>query len=400
MKLPFDKRYLGFGLTLFFVAAAGILFFVFLQNFSVFKSILTTLLDILTPIIYGFAFAYLLNPILRFTENKWFLPLVNKFDNLKRPNRVARTFSVITTIVIVLAIISALIVLIIPQVADSITKIVVNIPTYAQNTEQTVTSFLQSSPELLQYAQSLFKYFNSFADNFVSYAPQIAKFASTMAASVWGFANSLIDIVVGFIISIYVMFSKETFASQAKRVCYALFSKNFCKKLFNAVRITDKTFGGFISGKILDSAIIGAICFIVCAILNIPYAPLVSVLVGVTNIIPFFGPFFGAIPSALIILMESPIQALVFVIFIIILQQLDGNLIGPKILGETTGLSAFWVIFAILIAGGLFGVLGMFIGVPVFAVIYIFIKGAIEQRLRKKNLPTDGNAYINSNELD
>ena len=162
------------------------------------------------------------------------------------------------------------------------------------------------------------------------------------------------------------------------------------------MRFANKTFGGFLSGKIIDSLIIGILTFAIISIFNIPYSVLISVIVGVTNIIPYFGPFLGAIPCGIILLMVDPFKCITFLIIVLILQQIDGNIIGPKILGDSTGLSSFWVIFAITLFGGFFGVFGMFVGVPLFAVIYAAIRTFINQRLEKKRLPSDTVYYMNS----
>lgn len=375
---------------LFSVIAASILFYMFLENFTSFKNFLSTIIRILTPVIYGFVLAYILNPVLRFFERNCFTPLFNKAKKIKNPQKASRALGVFTTVLFAAAILITLIWLVIPQLFASISTMASNIPNYIKITQDFIDNLLREYPSLLEYANSLFDSLNPVITDI---APQLAKFAGSMAAGVWQFASSVLDFFVGIVISIYVLYSKEIFASQFKRFCCAVFPKRFCKSFFSAAKVTDKTFGGFISGKLLDSAIIGVICFIVCSIFKIPYTPLVSVLVGVTNIIPFFGLFFGAIPSAFIILLESPVKSLIFIVFVIVLQQVDGNLIGPKILGDSTGLSAFWVIFAILVGGGLFGILGMFIGVPVFAVIYTFVSAFVDARLAKKSLPVSADKY-------
>ena len=209
-----------------------------------------------------------------------------------------------------------------------------------------------------------------------------------------GVVNGVKNFVLGIIISIYVMFSKEKFAAQTKKILYALFSKQHTDRILRNTRRTHHIFGGFVTGKLLDSLIIGIITFVVLFIVKMPYAVLISVIIGVTNVIPFFGPIIGAIPCAVILLFEDPLKALLFIIIIIIIQQFDGNLLGPKILGDSTGLPAFWVIFAILLGGGLFGFLGMLLGVPTFAVVYSLLKTLIEERLKKKKQPSDTLAYI------
>ena len=205
---------------------------------------------------------------------------------------------------------------------------------------------------------------------------------------------------VGIIVSFYVLFNKEAVATGAKRVLYCIFTVEAAEKILEGVRFTDKTFMDFISGKILDSAIIGILCYICCSLMNMPYTLLVAVIVGVTNVIPFFGPFIGAIPSAFIILLVDPMKCLIFLVFILILQQFDGNILGPKILGSSTGVNGFWIMFAIIIGGGFFGFMGMLLGVPVFVVIYSGIKNLTRRKLRRSGLPEDYESYENLHHID
>ena len=215
-----------------------------------------------------------------------------------------------------------------------------------------------------------------------------------------GVFKALWNFVIGFIISIYVLGSKERFAGQAKKIVYALFDRKAGNEIITNFRFIHSTFIGFIGGKIVDSIIIGVICFVCTSIIGTPYAILVSVIVGVTNVIPFFGPWIGGVPSALLVLMVDPIQALYFIILILVIQQFDGNILGPKILGDSTGLSGFWVIFAITIFGGLFGVLGMVVGVPIFAVFYAGVRASVNRMLCRKELPTDIHPYMTVGQID
>ena len=218
--------------------------------------------------------------------------------------------------------------------------------------------------------------------------------------SVLSFAKSLWNFIIGLILSIYIMGMKETFAGQAKKILFAIFKADHAKKLINDIRFVDDTFGGFIVGKLIDSAIIGVICFCAMSILKLPYVVLISVIIGVTNIIPFFGPFLGAVPSAILILMVNPAKVIPFVIFILVLQQFDGNILGPKILGDSTGLNSFWVISAITIFGGWFGVPGMAVGVPTFAVIYALFKRRINVVLEKKGLSSKTSDYMSADKYE
>ena len=207
------------------------------------------------------------------------------------------------------------------------------------------------------------------------------------------FTSGLLDVVVGIIIAIYLLLSKEIFYAQVKKLLFAFFPRRVAQATLNLTHDSNTIFCGFISGKILDSAIIGLLCYIGCLIFKFPSALLVSVIIGVTNVIPFFGPFIGAIPATLLILIQNPIKALWFVLFVLVLQQLDGNIIGPKILGNTTGLSSFWVLFAILLFGGLWGFVGMIVGVPLFAVIYDVIKKLVIHGLQRHQELTLLNSY-------
>ena len=208
-----------------------------------------------------------------------------------------------------------------------------------------------------------------------------------------GAVGFLTDFFIGIIISIYFLNSKDTFLAQIKKVILATFKESTAQEIFEGAAFTNKTFGGFISGKIIDSIIIGIICFLVMSIFGWEYSLLISCIVGITNIIPFFGPFIGAIPSVLLLLMMNPWHALYFAIFAILLQQFDGNILGPKILGDSTGLESFWVLFAVLVGGGLFGFIGMIVGIPVFAVIYYYVGRQLNRRLAKKGFSTDLNDY-------
>jgi len=211
------------------------------------------------------------------------------------------------------------------------------------------------------------------------------------------------DFIIGVVIAIYVLISKEKFTGQAKKIAYAVFERDTANAVIRNFRFTHKTFIGFVSGKILDSIIIGILCFIGTTMLNTPYAVLVSVVIGVTNVIPFFGPFLGAIPCTILIFVVDPmhpLNVLYFVIFILALQQFDGNILGPRILGGSTGITGFWVIFSITVFGGLFGVIGMIIGVPIFAVIYAAIKSLVNASLQKKTMPSEIELYINLGSVD
>ena len=233
--------------------------------------------------------------------------------------------------------------------------------------------------------------------------PQVKTYLSYIASITTGVISAvkmLFNFVIGLIIAIYLLSGKETFVGQGKKLIYTVLPSKYGNVVVRSMRIANQMFGGFVSGKILDSAIIGVICYVGLIILGIPYSLLVAVIVGVTNVVPFFGPFIGAVPSVILIALAEPVKGLYFIIFVLVLQQVDGNIIGPKILGDSTGLSSFWVIFAILVGGGLFGFMGMLLGVPTFAVFYCLLREAAAYILRKRKLPEETVDYIRADSVD
>ncbi|MDO4965404.1 MAG: AI-2E family transporter [Lachnospiraceae bacterium] len=400
MRRKFDKRILQGGIVLFLVICGCIIFYYVLFNSQDFSAAGARLIRLFLPIIMGAFFAYILNPAMMFIEKRVSNPIINLlFKKSKRNTKpIKRTISIIITMSLFLAFLYAMINLVVPQVVSSIENIIIKFPAYADSLNVWFNSILEDNPEIKEL---LFTYTSSMEEWFMNSAvPKIQdliKSASTgIIGGVMSVIKALLNLIIGLIVSIYLLANKELFCAQAKKIVYASLREERANNLINNARFANKTFGGFLSGKILDSIIIGVLCFVVISMFKIPYAVLISVIVGVTNIIPYFGPFLGAIPSAIIILMIDPMKCLTFVIIVLILQQVDGNIIGPKILGDSTGLSSFWVIFAITLFGGLFGVFGMFIGVPVFAVIYAAIKTFVNQRLEKKELPVSTSFYMES----
>ena len=277
-----------------------------------------------------------------------------------------------------------------------------NSPGYIDKLSEWSKNTLANYPELRDFVTEKFEEINTNLFTWVrdTILPGLGSFVSNITAGVYYFLRAVYNIVIGIIVSAYLLSNMETASARAKRLCYCVFGVEWAEKIRSAIRFTDRTFMGFINGKLLDSAIIGLICYVVCAILKMPYALLVSVIIGVTNIIPFFGPLIGAIPSAFIILLVDPLKALIFVIFIIILQQVDGNIIGPKILGSSIGINGFWVMFSIILGAGLFSFWGMLLGVPVFVVIYTGITILVERKLKKRSLPVDPEDYADLDHID
>lgn len=403
MKFKIDKKYISIGITSFLVIAASICFYYIIFHGDRFSAKLNTLMLILSPVIYGIVFAYLLTPVINNIESKLLLPLFSKTSEMtSKKKKGMRGLSITITIILVIFLINGFFSILIPNLISSITSISIQFPYYVQNLTRFAEKYLEDNPDIERiFVQILDTYsgeFNNFLNN--SIISQMESLVKTVSLSLISVMKSLWNLIIGLIISIYVLASKETFSGQAKKIMYAVFSTKTANSLIKDFRFVSDTFIGFISGKIIDSAIIGVICFAGTSILEMPYALLISVIVGVTNIIPFFGPYLGAIPSAIIILMVNPVKCLYFIIFILILQQVDGNLIGPKILGESTGLSGFWVIFSITIFGGLLGVPGMIIGVPFFAVLYAMVRRIIDHLLIKRGLPVSTNNYLDLDYID
>lgn len=394
-----NKKYYRFGLTVFISLSAVILFYYVIFYGESLSQVKDAVIRVLLPIIDGIAIAYVLSPLQNTIEKHIWSPILNHRNPKKKDrSKVIRGLSTFTTILLFLVIIYVLILLIFPQVLDSLEIIIKRFPLYMEKMDTMVFGFLDKYPEVYEVVDNYWPQIEEYLVTSVlpSTSSLITSLSTGVVGSVVGLVRVLFNFVIGIIISVYLLYSKELFCAQAKKATYSLWKEETANNIINNMRYANKTFGGFISGKIVDSIIIGIICFVVMSILRIPYPLLISVIVGVTNIIPYFGPFLGAIPSALILLMINPMKCLVFIIFVFILQQFDGNILGPKILGDSTGLSSFWVIFAITVFGGLFGVIGMFIGVPLFAVIYASIKTYITHRLEKKNMPIDTEFYKNS----
>lgn len=396
MKLFTNKKYNTLTLYILLIVIISLLMIFALFKIDSLLKLVGKLVKVLMPIIWGFIIAYLLNPIMISFEK-----IVRRFIFNKKPHdKATRRISVVLTTLAMFMILAALIYFIIPQVIQSVQSIFENFNIWTDNIKNFSNSLFQDHPELKEFIDSEFDTITEYFQGFITkLEPEFNKMLTNLTKGVFAFLIGLKDFLLGLIVSIYLLLSKEKLISQFKKTTLALFSKRTCMKLFSIGNKSNKMFMGFISGKIIDSIIICLICFISMSILNLTgildtdFVILISVIIGVTNIIPFFGPFIGAIPSAFLILLENPIDTIPFLIFVLILQQFDGNILGPRILGDSTGLPAFWVLFAIFLGGGLFGFAGMLLGVPVFALIYSLFRGYVENRLEFKNMPKDTVEY-------
>lgn len=458
----FIRKYLPLAGVILLALSGAILLFFVIFRLQVIGDFVDKLLGILAPILYGVVLAYLISPICNGIE-RGLLSLLRKyrvrraasaskksdpqkeaaqggflthffhlrkyqtasasktsdspkkaalggflarFFHKEKKSGAAESFAsglaIAISLLLVLLAVYGLIALVVPQVVSSIRSIVDAMPSYLQTAENWMIQFLNDNPEMARTVQQATDSAINWFQNWLKteLLPNFNNIVYGVSSGVMGVVNVLKNLVIGIIVTVYLLASRKTFASQAKKIVYSLLPVGYANSFVSHTRYAHSVFGGFISGKILDSLIIGIICFIGTSFMKIPYSMLVSVIIGITNIIPFFGPFIGAVPCGLLILLADPLRCLYFVLFIIVLQQFDGNILGPKILGDSTGLSSFWVLFSILLFGGLLGFLGMVIGVPAFAVIYNLITQFINRRLEKKDLSTETELYNNLDHID
>lgn len=376
------KRYLKIGITGAAILASGILCAFVLFKMPVIISVLKGITEILKPFLYGVVFAYLLAPLCNKIEEKLF----QFFPKAKaKARRFICFIAIVISLCVAIAVIWLIIMMIIPQVWDSVMKIIQMVPQKLIVVNNWIEHMLENQPELQAYFEEFSSQAESNIDSLlnVDTIQKVQSIINSLSVQLFGVLGVVKNIFLGLLISAYLLGSRKLFGAQAGLILHGVFSDKWAKIIEEEIRYTDKMFNGFLVGKIIDSAIIGLLCFAGTSIMGFEAPAFISVIIGITNIIPFFGPFIGAIPCGLLLLLENPMHCLYFIIFIFVLQQLDGNVIGPKILGNTTGVSSFWVLFAILLFGGMWGVVGMVIGVPLFAVIYDIIRKLVYRGLRK-----------------
>lgn len=386
MKINWEKKYNTIAVYSLLVICLSIIFYLTISKSNIFIQKFKEIVSIFYPFIIGGIIAYLLNFILKFFENNM---LWNIFEfNIGKKGR--RSIALFLTYITFFLFIFLIIRFVLPQLFESLLGLTNNIPVYINN----LSSFLQQNINGNTIQSQIL---NTITDKINTLLASVIKIAADMIPIlgnlIMSITSSIWNIVLGLIISIYILIDKERFHALSKKVSYGIFPKRRVDMLIKIAEKINYTFGRFIVGKIIDSFIIGILTFMILVLFKMPYAPLISVIIAITNIIPFFGPLIGAVPSVIIILFVSPIKALWFLIIILIIQQIDGNIIGPKILGDSIGISPFWILFSILIMGKFMGVIGMIIGVPLFAVIYSVIKDIIEARLKEKGLPIATEEY-------
>ncbi len=387
MNINWNRKYLTIAVYATCAVIVSAIAIMIIFNFDTVMSKLSVLGAVATPIIIGIFCAYLLNPLMTRIETGPFRKLSGSPDKKKRGK--ARALSLTLTMLVVLVILGLVVIMVIPQLIENLIVIFSNMESYINTIKDWINKIFDDNQTLVEFLGNPLDDFSKFvSDIWKQYSAELMSFAGNVAATVWAIIDTMKNVLIGLIISIYLLARKEMFIGQTKKLIFAFLKVNRAQRFLNVCREASKKFLGSIVGKIIEAFIVAMICFIGCTILGLPYSLLISAIMFVFNLIPFVGPIIGAIPCTLLLLLsEEPIKALWFVIFILILQTVDGNIIAPWILGDSTGLPAVWILISILIGGGLFGILGMFLGVPVCAVVYMLFKDFIENRLKKRNLP-------------
>lgn len=393
MKLRHNDKFFKWGITAFLVFVAGALFWIIFSNFGGFYELILDLIAILSPILYGCFFAYLMNPVMEFTI-RMVDKLLGKTKLKERTvHKISKPCGVLVAVIVLLGAMYALIALIVPNIIASLEELLTK--ERLQGYYDTIlgwvnnvfagTAFAQWVKENLQSVFTL-------AQDIIGKINLSGVVSDIFSAGV-SVVSGLFSFLIGIVAAVYILIYKKQLCSQSKKLVTSFLRNDHADRVFEIARRTNRIFSGYVIGKILDALLVGVITYVVLLIMGMPFAVLIATIVGITNIIPYFGPFIGAAPSALLLLIENPIDALYFIIFIIILQMIDGNIIENRIMGLQLGISDFWVLVSILLFGGVFGFAGMLLGVPIFAVIYSLISDAVNKRLRRKRFPVETELY-------
>lgn len=387
MKIRANRKYTTIAFYAAAVIAVNVLLIVAMLKIGTIAKLFSTLVGAMSSVIWGLIIAFLMNPIMMGFEK-----LVRKRIYKKEEHsNVLRAISIIVASLVFLGVVAGLIWIVVPELINSIKEIFKNWGDISDKIQSWVNRLFKSNP---QAKKVVLDKFHELTTDFDTLYDRFEPMFDNILSGAWGFVTFVKDFVIGFFVSIYLLFGKERFLAQLKKLVISVTKKKTCDRIMSLAARINKVFSGFLVGKIIDSIIIGCICFVCLTLMNMPYNLMISVIIGVTNIIPFFGPIIGAVPSTLFMVIVSPQKALILLIFIVVLQQFDGNVLGPKILGDSTGLPGFWVLVSILFFGGLWGFPGMVIAVPTFALIYSFTREFVEGRLKKKKLPVDTDYYM------
>lgn len=392
IKFYGNKKYQTVAIYAAAVIAVNVLLILALNNIGAIMDSIGSFITVLNPVLWGIVISFLTNPIMVKTEKflKKYLFRVKDPDAEVKSPKLLRGISVVITTMVFLGIVVGLVAVVVPQLITSVIDIFNTSNTIVENVQKWINKVFKNYPYLEKVATNALSNFNT---DFGSIMEKIQPMLENVVSGAWSVVTVLKNFMLGFIVSIYMLCSKEKLLAQTKKVVISFTRRRTCEKIMKFANEANRVFAGFLTGKIVDSLIIGLICFIGLTFMAMPYPIMISVLIGVTNIIPFFGPIIGAVPSGLLILLTAPKKVILFLIFVLVLQQFDGNILGPKILGDSTGLPGFWVLLSLLIFSGIFGFAGMVIAVPTFALAYNFFREGVAHRLRKKHLPVDTEYY-------
>lgn len=394
--------YFKWGLTAVAVIVIALVISLIFSKLGPIATAISTIISTVSSVLYGVVMAFLMAPVYD-RIGIWVGEILSSlFPKWKKSDKYAKMIATLACLVILILVVFALIMMIIPELVNSITNVISYAPSGTQNLEAWLKDILNKNPNLEKLIIGNYLDISARLSDIATTTvlPNVNTYIKNLSSGVINALGVVVNIIIGLMVMMYLLNMKTTLASQAKKIVYAVAGVKIGNEIVTEARYIKNMFEKFIVGKIIDSIIIGIINYVFMAIIHMPYALLISVVVGVTNVIPFFGPFIGAIPSIILLLLISPFTALQFAVWILVLQQVDGNIIGPKILGQTTGLPSFWVLFSILLFGGLFGIVGMIIAVPTWAIIYRTISRLSEHFLRKKGLKPDSKHYMDLDHID
>lgn len=392
MKFKWNKKYgriAAYAIGVIVISGALLIAVNWLPGF---EEVFSFIGSVLTPITWGVVIAYLLNPLMDFFEHRVF----KKWQTgapVRRQRRI-RVISLWITVIFALALIAGMIWLVVPQLLASVSKIFTQLPLYVDNMQKWAETTFVDNPDIASFiADPMVQLENYLSNLWTTVQPQITNALSKVGGGLISFVIGFKDFIIGFIIGIYFLFAKDMLLRQARKFMFAFLHNGFVQHVLNLCHRANKIFRHYLVGILLDAFFVGCLTFIGSTVIGAPYPVLLGVIIACTNIIPFFGPFIGGIPTAIIVLLDDPVKCLWYVLFLLCMQQFDGNIMVPLIQGDKTGVPSVWVLVAIIVGGGLFGFVGMLLAVPVFAVIYMLMSEWISSRLKKKNLPSDTMLY-------
>ena len=397
MKFKWDKKYLFWGVTAFLVIVCSILFFALVNRFQDFAALFKTLLYVVSPFLYGLLIAFLLNGPMGFFERRVFAAPARRLarGNARREFKLRRQLAITVTHLIGLSVVAGLLILVLPQLYFSIEGLVTALPDYAQAAIKWINELPAGNREFEAMIAESIGSISQFLTDWISKSvlPQIDSILASVTGGIISAVKAVANVLMGVVVSCYIMYHKETFKAQAKRALYSLFKPLTANRIMEEAGFVKNAFGNFLVGNALDALIIGVLNYIFMLIAGMPYSALITVIVAVTNMIPIFGPIIGGVPSVLLLMLVDPMQGVIFGIFTLVLQTMDGQVIKPKVLGSVSGLSGFWIMFAILFFGGIFGMWGMLLGVPILSVIYNAVGRFHRRRLLRRGLPAETEIY-------